>query len=171
MSHPSHESSHEKQFPPTAEGLGGALDHALAQHGGAIIHEEAQKGDMNGATGGDVLRLYPNPKDPREVITIVPVGINAYTRRFADAQTVQLAYGGSREPGNGVYRVSGNPGERKLLDMVPHPDIKVPRVYEPALAGEAHFDSVIGALRRASAERPAGRAKRVFQKLGSLAGQ
>jgi hypothetical protein len=80
---------------------------------------------------------------------------------------LQATYDGRRAVGNGTYRIYG-----KDVDLwTPDPDLGHVRAVNVSNPEAEKYADLIGALSRASAERPAGRAKRVFQKLGSLAGQ
>ena len=160
----------ESQLPPTPEGLIIAVDATLALHGEAIQHIEPEPGDMYGRTGGDELVLYPNPKDPREVLRIAPVGQDANDRRFPAKKGLHIVYDGRGTEGTegieatGTYRIYSNRVDLWTQD----PDLA--HAVNASSPNATKFAGLIDAMGRASTERPAGRTKRVMQKLGSLAG-
>lgn len=161
----SNEFQPESQLPPTPEGFIAALDDTLTCHQEAIRHIEPQHGDTHGRTGGDELLLYPNPKDPRDVIRIAPVGQNADDRRFPATQGVHVTYNGRRTAGNGTYRVYGNTVDQ----WIPDPDLGHRGVLNASNPDANKYADLIDALSRASTERPIGPSKRLIRKLGSLA--
>jgi hypothetical protein len=165
---PMHEQGPAPQFAPTAEGLGLAVDDTLARHADSIVHHEPEPDDTTGLTGGDRLTLYPNPKNPSEVITISPVGANADTRRFPAMKGMHIHYQGGRAPGTGIYRLYEQDDHRTVQVWNPHPDLGHAGAVKVGLSEEARYDSLIGALSRASTERPASRFDRVVKALGSL---
>lgn len=155
----------EAQMPPTPEGLITAIHNTLSRHQDAIRYVEPQRGDVYGRTGGDELLLYTNPQDPRDVIRIAPVGQNADTRRFPAVQGMHVTYDGRRAAGAGTYRIYGN----RVDQWTPDPDLGHVGAVNVSDPDPEKYTDLIDALSRASAERPAGRSKRMFQKLGSLA--
>jgi hypothetical protein len=152
-------------YEPTPEGLGLALEEAISRYESAIVHREAEKGDLQGLTGGDELVLYPDPTNPRTILRVGPVGPDADRRRFPARMGLHVNYDARKVVD--TFRVYGDQGNRRVEQWKAHPELQ--GAIDPMQPIDSEkYAGLIDALNRASPEKPAGRSRQMLRALGNL---
>lgn len=175
MSNPPRETSPGPEgvrtYEPTCDGLVALLEDALALHEDKIGSELAWNSTNQSSYSRECLTLYPNPRDPRETITISPTGTvtpesnHIRATRFSETTNRSITF---------------DPGEREdiLKDNVLK--VNVLEVDGQYVAGQTRgtrilprmesedYAGLIAEIVGASAEKPVGNLRRVLRALGSL---